>query len=79
MMSRTDESKAVIEAKNLSVAYKVYEQPMDVVREALFGRQAHDKFWALQDVSLSVGEGERVGIVGPNGADTRSYHRRFTP
>lgn len=68
MMSRTDESQAVIEAKNLSVAYKVYERPMDVVREALFGRQAHDKFWALRDVSLSVGEGERVGIVGPNGA-----------
>lgn len=68
MTSGTEESPAVIEAKNLSVAYKVYEQPMDVVREVLFGRQVHDKFWALQDVSISVGEGERVGIVGPNGA-----------
>ena len=32
------------------------------------GRSAGSSFWALQDVDLSIGRGETVGLIGPNGA-----------
>ncbi|HEV7993898.1 MAG TPA: ABC transporter ATP-binding protein [Gemmatimonadaceae bacterium] len=32
------------------------------------GRQGPERFWALRDVSLEIGRGEVVGIVGRNGA-----------
>jgi lipopolysaccharide transport system ATP-binding protein len=32
------------------------------------GRTSHEEFWALQDVSFEVQEGEVVGIIGRNGA-----------
>ncbi|MBR0938028.1 ABC transporter ATP-binding protein [Bradyrhizobium jicamae] len=57
-----------IAVEGLSVAYKLYGKPVDILREALFGGRRHDKFWALRDISLKVREGERVGVVGPNGA-----------
>lgn len=58
----------VISVDSLSVAYKMYSKPTDILREAIFGGQRHDKFWALRDVSLKIRDGERIGIVGPNGA-----------
>ncbi|MCG2643562.1 MULTISPECIES: ABC transporter ATP-binding protein [Bradyrhizobium] len=57
-----------ISVSDLSVAYKLYSKPSDILREALFGGRRHDTFWALRDVSLTIAEGERVGIIGPNGA-----------
>jgi lipopolysaccharide transport system ATP-binding protein len=32
------------------------------------GRASGEVFWALRDVSLTVGQGETVGLIGPNGA-----------
>jgi ABC-type polysaccharide/polyol phosphate transport system ATPase subunit len=60
--------KDVISVENVSVAYKFYNKPSDILRETLFGGERHDAFWALRDISLQIQEGERVGIVGPNGA-----------
>ena len=58
----------VITVENISVAYKLYAKPLDIVQEMIFGGVRHEVFWALKDVSISVKEGERVGVVGPNGA-----------
>src|SRR5437899_2547027 len=35
---------------------------------SVFRRQKPDNFWALNDVSLQVGEGEVLGLIGRNGA-----------
>jgi lipopolysaccharide transport system ATP-binding protein len=61
-------SQPVIEIENLSVAYQMYAQPSDQLKELIFGGVRHETFWALRDVSLTVSEGDKVGIVGPNGA-----------
>ncbi len=31
------------------------------------GRYSYEEFWALKDVSFSVGRGETFGVIGPNG------------
>lgn len=61
-------SRPVIEIEHLSVAYQMYAQPSDQLKELIFGGVRHETFWALRDVSLTVNEGDKVGIVGPNGA-----------
>lgn len=38
------------------------------VKEETDAEQAQEAFWALKDVSFSVGEGQRVAIIGGNGA-----------
>ena len=30
-------------------------------------RTTHETFWALQDISFTVGQGETLGLIGPNG------------
>src|SRR5262249_24749829 len=61
-------SEPIISVERVSMAYRLYAKPADMLREALFGGVRHDTFWALRDVSLTVGEKQRVGIIGPNGA-----------
>jgi len=34
----------------------------------IFDRQPRNSFWALQDISCTVGRGESLGIAGPNGS-----------
>jgi len=63
-----DSARPVVLVQHVSMAYKLYAKPIDMLKEALFGGARHDTFWALRDISLSVYEGERLGIVGPNGA-----------
>ena len=68
----------VIEVAGLSKCFHTYERPGDRLRQALvpplqrwMGRapaQYYREFWALRDISLSVGRNETVGIVGRNGS-----------
>ncbi len=59
---------SAIAVLGLTKVYRVYDRPMDALREALTRRPRHREFRALDDVSFEVGRGQRVGIVGCNGA-----------
>lgn len=63
-------SDLVLRLENLGKCYHVYENPRDRLFQMLTrGRKKYFReFWALRDVSLTVGKGECLGVVGRNGA-----------
>lgn len=59
----------VIEIKNITKIYNLYNKPSDRLKEALFSRKSrHTEFDALNDVSFDVCKGEILGIIGKNGS-----------
>lgn len=59
-----------IKVENLSKCYHIYDKPRDRLMQMLARgeKQFFREFWALRDVSFSVGRGETVGIIGRNGS-----------
>ena len=64
------EQKKVIEIKNLTKMYKLYEKPMDRLKESLglSRKKCYQEHYALKNVSFDIHEGECVGIIGTNGS-----------
>lgn len=61
-------SEAAITINNVSKFYKYYEKEFDRVREILSGNSHFQKIEALKEISLEVGKGEVLGVIGQNGA-----------
>lgn len=63
-------SELAISAQNISKIYKLYDQHIDRLKEALnpFGKKYHRDFYALKDLSFKVKKGDTVGIIGRNGS-----------
>ena len=59
-----------IKVENLSKVYKLYNAPIDRMKEALHPRKKsyHKEFYALNDVSFEIKKGQTVGIIGKNGS-----------
>lgn len=59
-----------VEVRDLSKAYRLYERPIDRLKETLhpFKKKYHAPFWALRNVTLRVPKGETWGIIGLNGS-----------
>lgn len=59
----------MLQVQNVSKVYSLYASPTDRLWQTLRGSsRENQEFWALRDVSLSVGRGEVLGVVGPNGS-----------
>ena len=60
----------LIEARGLTKCYRLYERPIDRLKESLHprGRKYHKEFYALREVGFSVKRGEALGIIGRNGS-----------
>lgn len=63
-------TEIAIKVENLSKAYKLYNAPVDRLKESLhpLRRVYHHDFYALKNVSFEIKKGESVGIVGKNGS-----------
>lgn len=63
-------SKTAIKIQHLTKIYKLYDRPIDRLKESLhpFKKHYHKDFYALNDVSFEIKKGETVGIIGKNGA-----------
>ena len=59
-----------IRVENLTKTYKLYNSPLDRLKEAVnpFAKKYHHDFHALKDISFEIKKGESVGIIGRNGS-----------
>ncbi|MDO4265817.1 MAG: ABC transporter ATP-binding protein [Eubacteriales bacterium] len=60
----------VIEVTDVTKVYRLYDKPIDRLRESLSlsKKSYHRDFYALSGVSFSVEKGQSVGIIGTNGS-----------
>ncbi|HHH82505.1 MAG TPA: ABC transporter ATP-binding protein [Chloroflexi bacterium] len=65
-------TKSVIRVEDLSLRYRLPREPYSGIKEFairwLQRRVRYVDHWALQNVTLDVGKGEILGIIGRNGA-----------
>lgn len=59
-----------ISVEGVSKHFRLYHEKYMTLKERVihFGNLPHEDFWALQDVSLEVGQGTTVGLIGHNGS-----------
>lgn len=61
-----------VEVSHLGMKFCLSSEKLDSLKEYVLGlvhgKVAHDEFWALRDVSFTLHKGERLGILGLNGA-----------
>jgi lipopolysaccharide transport system ATP-binding protein len=68
----------VIFVNNVSKTFKLYERPSLRLKEIVFRRPYHKPYKALEDVSLHVGPGETMGIIGQNGSGKSTLLKLMT-
>jgi lipopolysaccharide transport system ATP-binding protein len=71
-------SEIAIKVENLSKCYQLYSRPGDRLKQFTLPRlrralglpekRYFAEFWAMRDVSLEVGKGETLGVIGRNGS-----------
>ncbi len=54
--------------EHVSKTYRLYDHPRDRILEKLLNRSRHTPFRALNDINLTIGRGEKIGIIGRNGS-----------
>ena len=72
MTYRTEEKRIAVRVSDVSMRFRLAEDKVTSLKEFLTRSLRRDirreEFWALRDVSISVPEGEVLGIIGRNGS-----------
>ena len=74
------DSEYKIQVNHVSKSFKMYNSPMDRMKEALSptGKIRHTNFYAITDLSFTVKQGEILGIMGRNGAGKSTLLKMIT-
>ncbi|MDQ7788264.1 MAG: ABC transporter ATP-binding protein [Thermodesulfovibrionales bacterium] len=57
-----------VNTEQVTKVYKLYNKPLDRLKEFLFHRPLHKDLVALSDVTFSLKKGDTLGVIGDNGA-----------
>ena len=59
-----------IQVRDLNKIYKLYDRPMDRLKEALglSRKKRYKEHYALRNINMDIRQGETVGIIGTNGS-----------
>lgn len=72
MTDRTEENRTAVRVSDVSMHFRLMEDRTTSLKEfmtrILRGDIRKEEFWALKDVSITVPEGEVLGIIGRNGS-----------
>ncbi len=65
----------IISFESVSKSYSIYDSPGDRLKELVTFNQIkrHRDFWALQDISVSIGRGETFCVIGENGSGKSTF------
>ena len=63
--SRTN---VAIRGSGIGKSYKLYDRPLNLLKEVFTGRAQHREKEVLRNISFEINRGEIVGIIGRNGA-----------
>lgn len=69
-LEETMPAENVIAIKDVTKIYRLYDKPIDRLKESmsLTHKQRHKDFYALNSLSFTVEKGQTVGIIGTNGS-----------
>jgi ABC-type polysaccharide/polyol phosphate transport system ATPase subunit len=75
-----DSSEITIKVEHLGKVYRLYNSPIDRLKEAIhpFRKKYHKDFFALHDISFEVKKGEAIGIIGKNGSGKSTLLKLIT-
>lgn len=61
---------SAIKVDQVTKIYRLFDRPIDRLKESLnpFHKEYHKKFYALNEISFEVEQGQFVGIIGTNGS-----------
>jgi lipopolysaccharide transport system ATP-binding protein len=63
-----NEIKPALRVSGLTKIYRLYNHPMDRLKELLCRQPRHSDFVALRDITFELPHGRTLGIIGDNGA-----------
>jgi lipopolysaccharide transport system ATP-binding protein len=66
--AHTTDGRIAIRAESISKVYRLYDSPLERLRELVFRAPRHRPFHALKNVSFELPAGGSLGLIGENGA-----------
>ncbi|WP_338554867.1 ABC transporter ATP-binding protein [Paenibacillus sp. KS-LC4] len=58
----------IISLRQISKSFKMYEKPIDRLKQVIMRKNNYKEFWPLKNITLDIYRGQTVGIIGKNGS-----------